>query len=572
MLTSNPEVIEAPPGPEYAPIEAALADLDRGRRAIGWRSVAGRIQLAEACAERLQRVARDWVDVACREKGVAGNKSARAEEIVTGPMATMRYLRLLTRSLREVELHGHPLPPKVIIDPEGRLRVRVFPCPGLFDRLLLWEFQADAWMEPGVTTDSLWSTLRDRLGSTWPEAPISLVLGAGNNSCIPAIDSLERIIERGQVVLLKLNPVNNYLGPIYEQAFSPLIEVGGLRIIRGGADVGAAAMAHPEIDDVHLTGSLKTYKRIVWGGSDDERSRRQRDHAPILRKPLTCELGNVTPWILTPGPYSHRQLMAQADTVAAALTANAGFNCVTPRVLVTWRRWNDQPQFLDLLQHTLDSIPRRPAYYPNALENYRGATGSSAELGPDGSLPWTVLRDVDPAAMPGYFASECFTNVCVEVAIDAASEQHFLDQAVDFVNEKLWGNLAAAITIHPECRWPEPHERRLQSCLKRLKHTAIAINQSPGVIFWMMSAPWGGSAQATLSDPQSGIGKAHGTLLLDRVEKTVLEGPLVVHPNPFWLPSHPDPEPVAWRLLELYHDPSVWHLANMLTAACHHPS
>ena len=45
-----------------------------------------------------------------------------------------------------------------------------------------------------------------------PHGGVALVLGAGNVNSIPPLDALYRLIARGQVVLLKMNPVNDYLG------------------------------------------------------------------------------------------------------------------------------------------------------------------------------------------------------------------------------------------------------------------------------------------------------------------------------------------------------------------------
>lgn len=553
------------------PLDTAIADLDRGRRSIGRQSLSGRIRLAEACADGVLRMAWDWVEVSSHAKGVASNLAGRADEIVTGPMATMRYLRLLMQTFRDIEQLGQPRLPKLIIDDDERLRASILPCSGLYDSLLLMGFRADAWMEPGVTRENLWESLPHQLDGFGPVPPISLVLGAGNNSCIPAIDSLERIIQRGHLVLLKLNPVNDCLAPIFQRAFAPLVNEGRLRIVSGGPEVGAAAVADERIDEIHLTGSIETHDSIVWGRTLEERARRKLARDPIIRKPLTSELGNVTPWIIVPGPYSDRQLRFQAETIAAALTTNAGFNCITPRVLVTWRRWDERERFLDTLEITLDGIPRRKAYYPGAFDRFRHWVGPASEVGSDGSLPWTLLRDMDRIGLLGFFQSEAFACVCMEVALDAKSEVQFLDRAVDFVNGELWGNLAASITIHPTSRWPGAHETRFQASLNRLKYKSIAINHSPGLMFSTMSTPWGGSPRGTLADPRSGLGWVHNTFLLDRVEKTVLEGPLVVYPKPFWMPFHSQPEFIAWRLLRLYHQPSTWNLANVLAEACQHP-
>ncbi len=55
--------------------------------------------------------------------------------------------------------------------------------------------------------------------------------------------------------------------------------------------------------------------------------------------------------------------------------------------------------------------------------------------------------------------------------------------------------------------------------------------------------------------------------MLEHVRKTVLEGPLTIWPKPLWFPTNRDPEPVAWKVLSLYHRPSVWKLPAMVLSS-----
>jgi acyl-CoA reductase-like NAD-dependent aldehyde dehydrogenase len=70
---------------------------------------------------------------------------------------------------------------------------------------------------------------------------------------------------RGNVCAVKMNSVNEYLGPFYEHVFSEFISRGWLRLLYGGADVGGYLAHHPKVDTIHMTGSVATYDAIVWG-------------------------------------------------------------------------------------------------------------------------------------------------------------------------------------------------------------------------------------------------------------------------------------------------------------------
>ncbi|MBI3838233.1 MAG: aldehyde dehydrogenase family protein [Planctomycetia bacterium] len=547
-------------------IERSLADLDAAKTKLSEMDLQGRINLLEDCLERVVQLAPEWVDAACKAKGVSAKSPMRAEEIAAGPVATARHLRLLLQSYRAVRTTGKiKLPAAAIQGPDGSLRVQVMPVQGLFDAIVFAGFKAHAWLAPEVSRQDL-----EQLGrqlKNWGPAKTALVLGAGNVSSIPVTDTLSKVFQEGKVVLLKMNPVNEYLGPIFARLFTKLIDSGFARIIYGGADIGAAAIGHPQVDEVHITGSIHSHDAIVWGSPGPERERRKREQAPILDKPITSELGSVSPWIVVPGPYSARQLRFQAENVAASITNNASFNCIATKVIITWKQWPQRQQFIEMVEQFLANVPPRRAYYPGALERYCRFAGQRPVASDSLTLPWTLVRDADPKGSPQLFGEESFVCVCAEIGLEAVDEKEFLAQAVEFSNEKLWGTLSAALTVHPSFRRAAEGEAYFQSCLANLRYGAVGVNHWPALIYAMMSPPWGGYPSGTLADAQSGIGSVHNTFMLSGVQKTVLEGPLTISPKPFWFPTNRRPEPVAWKLLDLYGKPSVWKLSGLLWAA-----
>ena len=54
--------------------------------------------------------------------------------------------------------------------------------------------------------------------------------------------------------------------------------------------------------------------------------------------------------------------------------------------------------------------------------------------------------------------------------------EDFLRRAVEFSNEKLWGTLSAALTVHPSFRRDPAGEATFQSALAELRHGAIGVN------------------------------------------------------------------------------------------------
>lgn len=530
-------------------------------------SVGKRIELAKACLEGLNQHAEEWVEAACTAKGLGADSPYRAEEVAAGPLATARYLRLLIQSLTDIERQGRPeLPGGVETGPDGQLKVQVMPAKGLFDSLTFMGFKSHNWMQKGVTRENLREQLAKSYQGSPPEPGIALILGAGNVSSIPPTDAFAKLFDDGKVVLLKMNPVNEYLGPIFAKCFASLVDAGYLRIIYGGADVGSHAVNHADVDEVHITGSVYSHDMIVWGPPGEERERRKAEHDPVLKKKITSELGNVTPWICVPGPYSDKELRFQAENLASMVTNNASFNCVAPKMIVTWKQWKDRDRYVSMTEDVLNSVPRRKAYYPGALERYEKFAGKDAPEGDD-RLPFTVVRDIDPSDQSLYCQEESFVCVIAETALDAASEGEFLEKATAFCNEELWGTLAAGIMVHPKFRKQGDHEAKLQRAIADLRYGTVGINYWPALSYAMMTPPWGGYPDATLEDTQSGIGWVHNTFMLDGIEKTVLEGPLTLSPKPFWFPSNRQAEQIAWKVTRLYHSPSAWKLPGIFASA-----
>lgn len=543
-------------------IDDAVAALRTGAQAIvGW-DLSKRIQIATACIATVAAASREWVEAACQAKRIPVGSKARAEELTGGPIATLRQLQLLIASFYQMEIYKEPMLPGRVRLEHGQLRCKIFPTRNLYDSLLFGPIRAETWLEPEVRQDNLFDPAMGGLLTPNNSAPETVcVLGAGNVSSIAATDTLSKILQENKSVLLKMNPVNEYLGPIFSKALKPLVDAGVLRIVYGGADVGTYSIHHPKIDEVHITGSAETHDAIVWGASEEERQENRRNGSPILTKRITSELGNVTPWAIIPGNYSKSQLKFQAENVAASITNNASFNCIATKLIVTSKAWPQRETFLSHVDEALRNTPARHAYYPGAAQRFERFSGLSAPS--SDSLPWTVIRNIDPSTQEHLLKTESFVCVCGEVAMDARSPAEFLTRAVEFMNDQVWGTLAASLTVPTEMRDSD----EVAEAIRELRYGTIAINQWSGLSFALVSPPWGAYAGSKLDDVQSGIGFVHNTYMLNHPQKTVLRSPLKFMPKPMWFASHRCPETVAWRLLELYGHPSVWRLPALLAPA-----
>ena len=196
--------------------------------------------------------------------------------------------------------------------PDGQAVVRVFPVEW-WEPLLLSGYRLDVWMQPGVTPANLADHTAACIGNPPRRGRVCAVLGAGNIASIPPLDVLYKLYAEGQVVALKLSPVNDYLGPIYSEIFAEFIERGFLRIFYGGSDVGSALVQVADVDTVHITGNAGSHDQMVFGsGAEAARTAAtQPTHPGQSRSPANS--GGVSPFIVVPGPWSEADLRYQAE-------------------------------------------------------------------------------------------------------------------------------------------------------------------------------------------------------------------------------------------------------------------
>jgi hypothetical protein len=394
------------------------------------------------------------------------------------------------------------------------------------------------------------------------------------------MDVLYKLFVEDEVVLLKMNPVNEALGPVLGDALRPLVDAGVLAIVYGGAEVGGHAASHPKVGSLHVTGSDRTYDAIVWGADPEERARRKRSGEKKNERAFSAELGCVTPVIVVPGPWSTRDIRFQARHVAAMVTQNASFNCNAGKVIVTARGWLQRDAFLEALHQELRRIPPRKAYYPGARERWRAFLDhypGAMVLGPTPPdaesevVPWTAIPDVPPAGSAGEYAftHEAFCGVVAEVTLDLAEKEHgvvrehdpaspdvarFLELATRFANERCWGTLSCCLLVHHVTE--DDHSAALARAVADLRYGAVGINVWPGVVYGLVAPSWGAFPGHTAVDIQSGTGVVHNAFLFDHPEKSVVRAPFRIRPTPPWFSDHRNLLELGRRLVELEAKPS----------------
>lgn len=572
---ASPPVIGAA-GSETASLDAAVLTVAASVDRWAATGVTTRAALLAQVIEDLGATAPGWHAAACEAKGLDPRSNAGAEELVAGVGCVARYVQQLRTSLREIESDRRPaIPGSVRHAPGGRLAIGVVPRDSS-DRVLLARQRGEVWMSPGLTLDDVVSGQADAYRDPGIHRGLVLVLGAGNVASLGPNDALCKLFVAGKVVVLKASPVNDYLVEHWERALKALLDEGVLRIVRGGADAGAHLVAHSLVDEVHVTGSASTHDAIVFGPGV-EGARRKSAGVRLVTKPVTAELGSVSPVVLVPGTWSSKELSYQARHVATMLVNNTGFNCLTPRVLLTWRHWPQRAAFLHELECVLASIPTRLAYYPGAHE--RHATFLTAHPGAhrigiagDGRLPWTVIRDLDAAHHNDVALNvEAFCGLLAETALDTATVDQFVDAAVEYCNDVIWGSLAVTVLAHPSELRDELVGSRIQAAVAQLRYGSIGLNLWHAWSFAFATTTWGAYPGHAVTDIQSGSGVVGNALMFDRPQKSVVTGPFRVVPSPPSFATAVHGAGAMRRFVGYQLDPGVVSLLGVAAAAARSP-
>jgi hypothetical protein len=535
--------VETPAPSSQAEMDAAIARLREGAKVFAGLSIDKRIALSLAMQRGYLRAAERMVQVGCKAKGIAIGTPAEAEEWATGPWGIVRQLRLIRESLRTLKKSGNTPVGHVSHTCDGRLSVRAFPGNAI-DGMLFKNVSVEVHMQKGVSKDALEATRASFYKRPDHDGRTVLILGAGNIAAIGPMDVITKLFNEGKVCLLKMNPVNAYLGPYIEEAFNDAIKHNFLAVVYGGAEEGRYLVYHRDIDEVHMTGSDKTHDAIVWGPPGQQQDERRSRNDPLLNKPITSELGNISPVIVMPGPYAEKELRYQAEDAASYFVMNGSFLCNAAKMLVTPKGWGGSDTFLKGIQDVCGAVPLRQAYYPGAEDRWQALIANRAhvkQLGgaAPGALPWTIITGLEPAAADEpLYAQEPFCSVLSEVRLGSSDPLEFLDRAVEFANNKLWGTLSATLVVHPKSLKDPRINEAVERAIVKLRYGTVAVNGYSGLSFVFASPPWGAYPGATLDDIQSGRGFVHNTAMLEGVEKVVLRAPLTTFPKPGYFPSH----------------------------------
>ncbi|MGB1234864.1 MAG: aldehyde dehydrogenase family protein [Planktomarina sp.] len=508
----------------FAEYDVALADLNAAKDDWVKLTPMDRVALLSEMRDGIMKVAEDWAHMSARKKGLTVGAPVSGEEWLTGPYATLSAVDAFMSTLSQMD-------GKTFIDhlpkrdlPNGQLAVKVLPH-SIWDRLILSGVTAEVWMQDGITRDNLKAhtamaydvPVADRVGK------VALVLGAGNIAAITPLDVLQKLLLEDQVVILKMNPINDYLTDFYKIAMKPFIDSGFLRIVKGDAKGGAYLCDHPIVEELHITGSDATHDAIVWG-TGAEGAANKKAGTPKNTKRFTSELGAISPAIIVPGPWSAADIQFQAENIATMKLHNSGHNCVAMQTLVMPKDWAQGDALMDKLKSVI-ATSTRPTWYPGSdkrMADYAYHGGDVDRVSRGSATPAMVIGEMPDRSANQ--STEVFGPAFGVKKLEAPTAEAFLIAAIEYSNSELWGTLGANIVIHPKTI-QQIGKQRFDEILGDLKYGTIAVNTWTGLGFLITACPWGAYPGHTLDDVGSGIGTVHNSFMMEKTEKVIVRAP-----------------------------------------------
>lgn len=506
--------------------------------------------------ERLKKCAEQMVKVSIHYKGAEGNPCVESEEWFAGPVVLMRYLSLLEKTLKSEFFQ-----PLKTSKKNKRLECEVLPQ-NIWEKLVWLGMSAKVILQEG-REDS--RAARYHNGNL--DGLCSLVLGAGNVASIAAADALHKLFVENSICIVKMNPVNQYLCDVFQEIFQPLIDEEFLLFVTGDAEIGEILCQHEAIDNIHITGSEATHSKIVQGSPDPKEITQ-----PKINKPITSELGCVSPVAIFPGVWTDSEMDFVTNHILGGMTNNASFNCNAMKVIAINSEWAQKKIFVQNLKNKLFHFPSRNAYYPGAKERYEKVLEANKQYQISKSpcahshhLPWTIIEGIPYDHPNPFFEVECFCSVFAIVEVPGIDFSSYSENLLEFFSQKLYGNLSASVFIHPTTK--KIHRAQWNHFLENLNYGSIAINCWAALSYGLGVTTWGAFPGNTLQNVSSGIGTVHNSFFFDHPEKSIVEAPFYSPLTPTWTPAHKNALATAKALFNFESTPSLKKLLKLFQEA-----
>ena len=471
------------------------------------------ILLLKKTIENIQSISYYWATLSAEKKGIL-QKHKEGEEWLGGPFVSILTLQYYIDYLENNQI--------LDIDKfdETKNSYKVFPNK-FIEKLTFPLLNAEIRFSKSMNFEQIneYRGFQQRIGTD--SGSVTLVLGAGNVSSIPFLDTIFHLVANRSSILLKLNPVNDYLNPVFQKVFHEFIERGFISVVNGDIPTSKYLSEHRSIDSIHLTGSNYTYENIVYGRILNDKERKLSFLSKSNKKPIFTELGNVTPIIVHPGKWSNAEIKFQARKIVTAKLNNSGFNCIAAQVVVLPKGWRSNEKLKKYVKYYLKKIGDTTSYYPGANESLEAFQKNKNYEQINEQVCSTPFMISNLDMEEKFSIEEVWNSTLYFKEIEYSDYESFANNSIDYVNNELWGNLGATVLIKDSKK--KRNSELVENYKSNLNYGTVAINEWAAIAFIIPTMPWGGYPGNKDNDIQSGQGFVHNSFFFESPLKGIVE-------------------------------------------------
>jgi aldehyde dehydrogenase (NAD(P)+) len=214
------------------------------------------------------------------------------------------------------------------------------------------------------------------------------------------------------------------------------------------------------------------------------------------------------------------------------------------------KKWSKKENLMTALISILKDS-KRFNYYPGSderVDEYRQRSDQPFSVN-NNTETVCFINKISSEVENWHGQNEVFASAMSICEIENNDAKSYLEKAILFANEKLYGSLGANILIHPKTI-EEIGKQNFEKIIQNLKYGTIAVNGWSALGFLLSQCPWGAYPGHTLEDIQSGIGTVHNALMLSDTERSVI-----------WAPWRPFPRGILSGQFSMLPKPP-WFISN----------
>ena len=518
-----------------------------------------------SCADTLA-VAEEWNEAACVAKGYDRYGPEGGEELFGGVGTFVHMAQLFRRSMLDIARERSSPVPGAGTTQAGRAHRRSRSCRRPSSIELLYRRRHGRGLD-GTGRERSRRSIDAGDGVLLAGGSRRRVAGARRRQrCVARtrVTSSPRLFAEGKVVVLKANPVNDYLVPYWTSGVR-VADRRGLPAHRERRGPGRVVPRRATTSSRTSTSPVRIRPTTRSSSALALRARaRKAANEPLVTKPVSCELGNVSPVVIVPGEWTRSEIEYQA-------TSRRDDDRQQRRIQLPDAARHRHARRMGSARRVLRRARERSSsHFPPASPTTPGASDRRASFlaaHPDAHEVGDAIAATDCRGRSFATSTPPTSTRSVSTSKRSAPSParprsrrirpaDFVRRAVDFCNDVVWGTLSMTLICDPRTMKDPETGPAIEQAVADLRYGSIGVNLWHAMSFALASTTWGAYPGHPITDIQSGCGFVGNAYLFATPQKSVVRGPFVAKPAPAWFATNRNAGVVMRKLLAFEGAPS----------------